>query len=71
MRLGFNLFPTWVILKTSLKGPLTQQQSNSQSKKSYNNECLTSSADPRSCDNKKKELLKATLLGKRLTQEVI
>lgn len=27
MRLGFNLFPTWVILKTSLKGPLTQQQS--------------------------------------------
>lgn len=25
MRLGFNLFPTWVILKTSLKGPLTQQ----------------------------------------------
>ena len=54
MRLGFNLFPTWVILKTSLKGPLTQQQSNSQSKKSYNNECLTSSADPRSCDNQKK-----------------
>ena len=49
-----TFFPSRFIFWTSLKGPLTQQQSNSQSKRSYDNGCLAVSVDPPSYDNRKK-----------------